>query len=126
MVSRSSTESEYRAVADVASELSWIASLLGKLKCPVIKPVLIWSDNIGAGCLSSNPMYHSRTKHVEIDIHFIRDKVAANEVQVRHVPTYEQTADCLTKALSTSRLVFLRNKLGVVNIPTSLSGGVRA
>lgn len=77
VVSRSSTESEYRAIEDVACELAWISSLLQELKCPVAKPVAIWSDNLGAGALAANPVYHSRTKHVEIDVHFIRDKVAS-------------------------------------------------
>lgn len=87
--------------------------------------MVIWSDNLGAGALAANPVYHSRTKHVEIDVHFIRDMVASKEVQVRYVPTFEQTADCLTKAVPTSRLVYLRDKLSVVSIPPSLSGEVR-
>lgn len=74
VVSRSSTKSEYIAIADVASELSWVTSLLGELKCLVPKPVIIWCDNIGASSLVVNPIYHSRTKHVEIDVHFIRTR----------------------------------------------------
>lgn len=126
VVSQSSTESEYKVVTVVALELSWIASLLNELKCPVIKLAVVWSDNIGAGSLSANHVYHSRSKHVKIDVHFIRDKVATKEIQVRYVSTYEQTTYCLTKVLSTSIIAFLTNKLGVVHIPTSLSKGVRA
>lgn len=124
VVSRSSTELVYLAVADVVAELTWISSLMKELQCPIVELAVIWSDNMGADS-STNLIYHSRTKHVEIDVHFIRDKVAANEVSVRYVPTYEQTVYCLTKALTTNRLIFLRDKLGVVRVPTSLRGGVR-
>lgn len=124
MVSRSSAESEYRAIADLASELTWIISLLKELQCPIAKTPVIWSDNMGAGQLASNPVYHSQTKHIGIDVHFIRDKVAAKEIVVCYIPSYEQTAYCLTKALTTSRFSFLRSKLGVAQVPSSLSGGV--
>lgn len=76
--------------------------------------------------MAVNPVYYSRTKHVEIDVHFIRDKVATKEVEIRYVPTREQTAYCLTKALTHSKLEFMRNKLGVVQIPSSLKGRVKA
>lgn len=126
VVSQSSIESEYRAVADLAAELIWVTSLLKEISCPVINTPVIWCDNMGAGSLAYNPIYHSRTKHVEVDIHFIRDKVADKEVSVCYVPTYEQTTDYLTKALTTSRFIFLRNKLGVVELPTSLKGELRS
>lgn len=126
VVSLSSTESEYRAVADSTSELLWVSSLLQELKCPVNLPYVIWFDNIGAASLATNPIYHSRTNHVEIDVHFIRDKVAAKVVEVRYVPTYDQTADRLTMALTHHRLSFLRSKLGDVKIPSSLQWGVKA
>lgn len=92
----------------------------------MIKPVVIWSNNLGAATLTINLVYHSRTKHVEIDVHFVRDKVASREIQVRYVPTFEQTAYSLTKALPTSRVKFLRDQLGLIRIPPSLSGGVKA
>lgn len=94
------------------------------MQCPVIKAPVIWSDNIEVGSLASNLVSHSRTKHVEIDIHFIRDKVVAKEITVGYVPSYEQTADYLTKALTIGRFVFLINKLGVTEVPISLRGGV--
>lgn len=125
-VSRSSTEAEYRAIADVSAELLWVMSLMDELQCLVIKPAVVWSDNIGTGSLAMNLVYHSRTKHVEIVIHFVRDKVAAKKLDVRYVPTYEQTADSLTKALPHNRLLYLRNKLGVEEIPSSLKGRVKA
>lgn len=86
---------------------------------------MIWCDNLGTGSLVYNPVYHSRTKLVEVDIQFICDRVATKEVRVCYVPTYEQTANCLTKALTFSRFSFLRNKLGVVELPSSLKGGVK-
>lgn len=105
-------------------KLVWVKSLLKELHCPIVKTPIIWSNNIGAEALASNPIYRSRTKHVEIDIHFICEKVVAKEINVCYVPLYEQTTDCLTKALSTTRFLFLKDKLGLVSPPTSsLKGG---
>ena len=58
---------------------------------------------MSAGALATNPVYHARTKHIEIDIHFVRDKVLQRELEVRYVPSCDQVADCLTKALSSHR-----------------------
>lgn len=98
MFSRSSTEFEYRAIADLASEIIWVKSLLNEICCPVTRTPIIWSDNLGAGSLDVNPVYHSRMKHVEIDLHFIRDRIAAKEFTVCYVPSFEQIADCLYKS----------------------------
>lgn len=113
VVSRSSTESEYRAIADLASELLWVKALLKEIHCPITRIPIIWSDNLGAGSLAVNPVCHSRMKHIELDLHFVRDKVADKELIVGYVPSIDQNADCLTKASSQSRFEFLRTKLGV-------------
>jgi hypothetical protein len=62
------------------------------------------SDNIGATYLSANPMFHARTKHIEVDYHFVRERVAQKLLDIRFIPTGDQLADGFTKALSTSRL----------------------
>lgn len=125
VISSSSTESKYRALAQVAAEMTWIQSLLNELQFTVEEIPVTWCDNMGANALASNPVYHARTKHIELDMHFVRDTVLAKELDVRFIPSFDQVADCLTKSLSNSRFHFLINKLGVVKSPLSLRGGVR-
>jgi histone deacetylase 1/2 len=77
-VSRSSTESEYKAIANVAvaAELIWIQSLLKELGIFQWNAPVLWCDNLGATYMTSNPMFHTRTKHIEVDFHFVREQVA--------------------------------------------------
>lgn len=112
-MSRSLTEAEYRAIATTALELTWLQSLLMELGIPLSSPPTIWCDNIGATYLSANPVFHSRTKHIEIDFHFVRDKVAQRGLRVQYVPTKDQIADILTKGLSHPRFSTLRDKLNI-------------
>lgn len=93
-------EAEYRSLAHTAAELSWIQSLLRELHVRLPKPPSIFCDNLGATYLTINPAYHSRTKHVEIDFHFVHEKVARGDLQVEHIPTVDQHADLLTEGLS--------------------------
>lgn len=116
VVSRSSTEAEYRSLAHAVSEISWIRSLLHELHIPVKSPPVIWVDNLSTIALASNPVLHSRAKHIELDIHFVRDKVAAKEIEHRHVPSLDQVADILTKPPSLQFFARLRNKLGVLGV----------
>lgn len=105
VVSRSSTESEYRALATATSELSWIESLLGEINAPLSSPPLLLCDNLSTTYLAANPVLHARTKHIEIDHHFIRDKVMQNRLVVHHLPSEEQLADAMTKALPSQRFL---------------------
>lgn len=77
----SSTESEYKLVVDLTAELVCLTSLLKEISCPIFNVLIISCDNMGVGSLASNPVYHSRTKHVEVDIYFVRDKVATKKVK---------------------------------------------
>lgn len=117
VVSRSSTESEYRALADLASEVAWTRSLLAELKLPLTRKPILWCDNLSAKALASNPVMHARSKHIEIDVHYVRDQVLQNEIFIAYVPTIDQIADCLTKSLSHTRFNQLRDKLGVILSP---------
>ncbi|WVZ82160.1 hypothetical protein U9M48_029453 [Paspalum notatum var. saurae] len=112
VVSRSSAEAEYRAVANGVAEASWLRQLLTKLHSPLAKSTLVYCDNVSAVYLSTNPVQHQRTKHVEIDLHFVRDRVAIGDVRVLHVPTTSQFADIFTKGLPSRdllRVPFLLN-----------------
>ncbi|KAM1225391.1 hypothetical protein ACFX2G_045116 [Malus domestica] len=99
-VSRSSTEAEYRALSSTAAELDWIQQLLAFLKVSVRFTHVLFCDNLSAIALSFNPVQHPRTKHIEIDVHFVRERVARNQLIVQFVSSQEQFADILTKGLS--------------------------
>jgi hypothetical protein len=113
-VSRSSAEAEYRAVAHAVAEAVWIRQLLAELHCPIERATIVYCDNISAVYMASNPVQHRRTKHIEIDIHFVREKVALGEVRVLHVPTSAQFADIFTKGLSTAAFTDIRSSLNIV------------
>ena len=112
-VSRSSAEAEYRAVANAVAEASWLRQLLQELLSPLRRATLVYCDNVSAVYLSTNPVQHQRTKHVEIDLHFVRERVALGEVRVLHVPTSSQYADIFTKGLPTTVFTEFRSSLHV-------------
>nr|DAD45035.1 TPA_asm: hypothetical protein HUJ06_003265 [Nelumbo nucifera] len=112
-VARSSTEAEYRSVVATASEINWICSLLTELGVTLSTSPVIYCDNVGATYLCSNPVFHSRMKHVAIDYHFIRDQVQSGALRVAHVSYEDQFADALTKPLARKRFHMLRVKIGV-------------
>ena len=112
-IARSSTEAEYRSVADTASEISWVCSLLNELQYSVNQVLVIYCDNIGATQLCSNLIFHSRMKHVSIDFHFIRERVKSGVLRVCHVPSDDQLVDALTKSLPRYRFELLKNKIGL-------------
>ncbi|GAA0163896.1 hypothetical protein LIER_39681 [Lithospermum erythrorhizon] len=86
-LSRSSVEAEYRGVANVVSKAWWLRNLLLEFHHPLTTASIVYCDNISAIYLSKNPVQHQRTKHVELDIHFVREKVALGQVRVLHVPS---------------------------------------
>ena len=76
---------------------------------------MLWIDNLGAQALACNPVYHARTKHIELDVHFIRNLVSEHKLELRYVPTESQPIDLLTKALSFELFKMLSNKLNMTD-----------
>jgi hypothetical protein len=100
-------------LATAAAESMWLLSLLQELKFSLSQPPLLLCDNLGATQLSFNPIQHSRMKHIQIDIHSVRDLVAKNILTVQHVHITNHLANLLTKPLSRQRTDFLRDKIGL-------------
>ena len=112
-VSRSSTEAEYKAIANATAEVTWIQSLLKELGVVQRTDPTLWCDNLGATFLTANPVFHARTKHIEIDFHFVREKVAAGALQVQFISSADQIADIFTKALPRDAFVRLKYDLNL-------------
>ncbi|XP_035836027.1 uncharacterized mitochondrial protein AtMg00810-like [Helianthus annuus] len=99
-VSRSSCESEYRAMANTAAEIIWLTHLLRELHVlPEARPTLL-CDNKSAIFLSQNPVSHKRAKHIDIDYHFVRGLVSSGRLYTKFIPSNLQVADIFTKSLS--------------------------
>lgn len=98
-VSRSSTESEYKAIANATAEVMWIQILLYELKINCPRAAKLWCDNIGAKYLSANPVFHARTKHIEVDYHFVRERVTRKLLDIDFISSGDQVADGFTKPL---------------------------
>jgi len=113
VVDSSVGEAKYRVVAQGVTEILWLKSLLSELGYPCTQTLVLWCDNLVTKSMVENPIFHSRTKHIEIDVHFVREKVENGDVDIRYVPTLHQVADIFTKGLSRDRFVFLCTKLGL-------------
>jgi hypothetical protein len=116
-LSRSSAEAEYRGVANVVSESCWIHNLLPELHFPIPQATLVYSDNVSAIYLSGNPVQHQRTKHIEMDIHFVREKVARGQARVLHVPSRHQIANIFIKRLPLILFDDFRTSLSICEPP---------
>lgn len=116
-VALSSTEAEYMAITEGTKEAIWLRRLFGELKLQDLQiPTTIHGDNQGSINLAHNPVYHGRTKHVEVRHHFIREKILTREITLDFVPTGKQLADIFTKALGRTAFEKIRSQLGLVRI----------
>uniref|UniRef100_A0A2N9EDM2 Reverse transcriptase Ty1/copia-type domain-containing protein n=1 Tax=Fagus sylvatica TaxID=28930 RepID=A0A2N9EDM2_FAGSY len=122
-VSRSSTEVEYRALANATAELTWLQSLLCELGVFLKNPPTLWCDNIGATYLTMNLVFHARTKHIEIDPHFV-DKIQSGGLTVKFISTKDQIADIFTKPLVSSGFASLCDNLTVTAFSLRLRGPI--
>nr|GFA30772.1 ribonuclease H-like domain-containing protein [Tanacetum cinerariifolium] len=122
-ISRSSAEAEYRGVANAVAETCWLRHLLCELYIPLSTATLVYCDNVSAVYLFSNPVQHQRTKHIEIDIHFVCDLVSTGRIRVLHVPSHCQYVDIFIKGLPTTLFDEFRSSLSVRSSPTQTAGG---
>jgi histone deacetylase 1/2 len=118
-VSRSSTEAEYKALANGAAEAMWVEYLLKELGVSQQRTPVLWCDNLGATYLTANPVFHARTKHIEIDFHFVRERVAAGALQVRFISSDDQLADVFTKPATRQMLDRFKTNLNLVHSRSS-------
>ena len=112
-------------MASAASELTWLVRLLEELGIHDLTPINLHCDNRSAIYIAKNPIFHDRTKHIEVDCHFTGDKVMEGLTQLTYLPTKSQLADLFTKALPSPHFNKLLSNLGLVPTPNpSLKGGL--
>ena len=112
-VSRSSTEAEYKSMVNATTEVIWLEPLLKELGISLQQPPVLWCDNLGATYLSANPVFHARAKHIEIDFHFVRERVTNKQLQIKLISTGDQLADGFTKALPIQKFEEFRSNLNL-------------
>ncbi|KAG4940850.1 hypothetical protein JHK87_044721 [Glycine soja] len=116
VVARSSAEAEYRSMAMVTCELMWIKQFLQELRFCEELQMKLYCDNQAALHIASNPVFHERTKHIEIDCHFIREKLLSKEIVTEFIGSNDQPADILTKSLRGPKIQTICTKLGAYDL----------
>lgn len=122
VVARSSTEAEYRSLAYTTAEMLWLQQLIHELHAPITKQPMLLCDNVGAIFMSKNPVISTRSKHIALDFHFIRENVENGTLKICYSSSVDQLADIFTKPLSKDRIISLRTKLQVRPV-LALAGG---
>jgi hypothetical protein len=133
IITLSSTESEYVALTHAAKEAKWLRSLTREI-LPLVglgsyvnkfKPTVLYCDNLGAIKLSTNPVFHARTKHIDIHFHFIRQTITSRDLQLVYCPTDVMVADIMTKPLARVKFAQFRKMMGVFGPNESIDSDAR-
>ena len=103
-------------MAQSVCEIMWIRQLLMEVGIETSVPAKLWCDNQVAMHIASNPVFHETTKHIEIDCHFVHEKIQLGLISIGYVKTGERLGDIFTKPLSRDQVSYLCNKLGMINI----------
>lgn len=103
-------------MAALVAEPIWLAGLLDELHFPGAIPISVFTDSKSAIQIAENPVFHERTKHIDIDCHFIREKVKSGFIELKHLSTTMQPADILTEGLGASQHHLLMTKLGMLDV----------
>ena len=117
LVSLSIAEAEYIVAEACCTHVLWMKQTLTDIQVEYDEPIPIYCDNTSATSISRNPVMHSKTKHIPIKYHFLREQVAKNNIRVEYVGTKEQVADIFTKPLPRKAFEYLRQRLGVISTP---------
>ena len=112
-------------MASAAAEVIWLVRLLHEIGVTNLTLVTIHCDNQSALHIAKNPIFHERTKHIEVDCHFTRDKVLEGLLQLTYLPTRHQLADILTKTLPSPQLRTLNSKLGIYDLSSEVDSSLR-
>lgn len=115
-MARSSAEAEFRSMASCVAEATWLIGLFRELGIEVQQPVNLFCDSKVAIQIAANPIFHERTKHIDIDCHFVRKKLSQGVITTHHLSIKDQLADLLTKSIGKAQHEVLLNQLGVENI----------
>jgi len=125
-LSLSSAATEYRVITGICCELSWLWTLLKDLQILHPKPALLHCNNKAASHITANPVFHKRTKHIEMDCHFIKDKIQDGSITTEFVTSAEQLVDVFTKPLGKKELLHHDSQVGSSWHPLSnLRGSVK-
>ena len=124
MVARSSDEAEYRVMAMATCEFIWLKQLLKKLQIEEERPMTLICDNQVALHIASNSVFHERTKHIEIDCHFVIEKIESGDVVTSFINYNDQLADVFTKFLQNPRTNYICNKLDAFDLYVQVLGKV--
>jgi len=116
-MSLSSAEAEYRSMRRLVAELAWLSRLLSELTVHTVTPIPLKCDNQAAIYIAKNPVFHERTKHIELDCHFVREQLLQGLVSLSHVSTKCQLADIMTKPVTGLNHHSILGKLGVSHPP---------